>query len=239
MESTSQTKQDYHVRTDQFEGPFALLLELIENQKLEITEISLSTVTQQFLEYISEHEELPAQELADFLLVASRLLYIKSKAVIPKIGPDEDTDELSLESQLKMYKAYIDAAKEIDKRVLGPRTLFFGKIKSPPLAAGFYPPSHVEQEQLANTMRGILKKLEPLLSLPKVQVERVVSIHEKIESIKERLKKNISMSFRELLDQGSKTDTIVSFLALLELVKSQYIAVNQPSLFEDMIIERV
>ncbi|MAG11712.1 MAG: hypothetical protein CMI52_02795 [Parcubacteria group bacterium] len=237
MASTSQT--EYKIKTEQFEGPFGVLLELIEAQKLDITEISLSTVAEQFLEYIDTHDELPAQELADFLLVASRLLYIKSKALLPRLGPDEEDDGLSLESQLRMYKAYIDAAKVIEKRVQDSQTSFFGKIKGPELATGFYPPRSLKAEDLADAMENMLKRLEPLLSLPKVQVERVVSINEKISHIKNRLTKQATMTFREALDQGTRVDAIVSFLALLELVKNRSIDVKQRSLFEDMIIEKV
>ena len=236
MESTSQISNT--IKTEQFEGPFHVLLELIEDQKLDITEISLSEVTEQFLEYIDTHDELPAHELADFLLIASKLLYIKSKALLPRIGLDDDEGP-SLEYQLRMYKAYVDAAAVIEKRVVSPHTAFFGKIKGPQLVAGFYPPETLTRSTLADAMKGVLKRLEPLLSLPKVHVERVISINEKIDSIKEQLTKKVRMTFNDVIEQGSRVDTIVSFLALLELVKSKSIAIKQPSLFEEMIIEQV
>lgn len=240
MESDSPINASgYVIKTEQFEGPFAVLLEMIEAEKLEITDISLFHVTEQFFAYIHSHEQLPAQELADFLCVAAKLLYIKSKAVLPPSVVPDDQEGPSLESQLRMYKAYKDATVGIEQRYESSATSFFGKIKTPLLAAKFYPPRSLTVDQLAQTMRAIIDHLQPLLALPSVHVERVVSINEKIEHIKQSLAMHEHVRFTDMHEQGNRADMIVSFLAILELVKSQSVSVQQSQPFDDLIIARV
>lgn len=230
---------EYTIKTEQFEGPYAVLLELIESQELDITEISLSTVTQQFLDYIATHEQLPAQELADFLLVASKLLYIKAKAVLPKTIEIEESEGPSLESQLRMYKKYKDATAYIEDRVTDTRTSFFGKIKGPTLAQGFYPPQTLRVDDLMEAMFALIERLKPLIALPTVRVERVISINEKIEHIHQTLLAHARTSFKDIVERGNRADAIVGFLAILEMVKNRAIGASQARAFEDILIERI
>src|SRR3989344_609317 len=100
-------------KLEKFEGPLDLLLQLIEDQKLDITEVSLSKVADQFLEYLKNTTSLNPEEMADFLVVAAKLLVIKSKALLPDLNIADDADSSTLERQLKIYKEFLEASKVI------------------------------------------------------------------------------------------------------------------------------
>src|SRR3989338_9236417 len=107
----------YQTKLEQFEGPLHLLLELIEAEKLDITSIALSKVTDQFLDYLTETSDLHPEELADFLVVAARLLLIKSRALLPSLTGEGD-EEADLERQLKIYREYYEASKSMHALLL-------------------------------------------------------------------------------------------------------------------------
>ena len=108
----------YTIKIQKFEGPLDLLLQLIEQEELDITEISLAHITEQYLEYLATIEELYPDELADFLVVATKLLLIKSHMLLPELTL-EDEDEESLTRQLQLYKKYVEAARRLHDRWQG------------------------------------------------------------------------------------------------------------------------
>ncbi|MBI4050833.1 MAG: segregation/condensation protein A [Candidatus Doudnabacteria bacterium] len=228
------------VKLQQFEGPLDLLLRLIEENKLEITQISLAAVTEQFLQYIRSQTHLAPQMLADWLVIAARLLVIKSRALLPALAlsQEEEQDATNLAWQLYQYKRYKEAARYL-ARLDGRRrqsfarhTLFVEKIS-------FYPDPHVTTSALRDTMRYLAKLLEDIMELPKKVLEEVVTISEKIEHLQQILEEKIEMRLQELLKSAnSKTEIIVTFLALLELVKQKILTVEQEAMFSDIIIKR-
>ncbi len=239
LQTDFQIQNGYAVKTDQFEGPFALLLELIIAEKLDISTISLAKVTRDFFEYLKSHDTLPVYELADFLVVGSQLLYIKSRTLLPEVVFSEDDATISLEKQLKMYKAFVDASHYIDERFESNARGFFGYIQTPKITRGFYPPSTVTCAMLKESIQRLVQRLTPIVALEKVHIEKVVSLVEKIERIKHLLMTRARMSFAEIIDKGGRLDTIVSFLAILELVKHRSVSVNQTHAFSDIMIEQV
>ncbi len=100
---------------EQFTGPLDLLLSLIDGQKLNISELSLSNVTEQFLNHLDKIENKKPEELADFLVIATRLLFIKSNRLLPQFTLEEDEGP-SLEDQLRVYRAFVEASKKLNKR---------------------------------------------------------------------------------------------------------------------------
>ena len=164
------------IKTEKFQGPLSLLLELIEKEELDITEVSLAKIADQYVNYIKESGDINPDDIADFLVMAAKLLYIKSKALLPYLYSDEDEEVGELEQQLKMYKELI---------------------------------------------------------------EYKISIEDKILSIQQALMNKIKISFNKILyNSKSKTEIIVSFLAMLELVKQRDIAVKQEGLFREIIINK-
>lgn len=216
----------------QFQGPFALLLSLIEEKKLSISDIALSEVAEQYLSHIHKSDTISLLDLADFLYVASRLLHLKSKLLVSNTADEDDDDgDTPLAMRLRMYKVYADATVHVMTRVRSGHTSFFGNIKSPPLPSGFYPPRCLSAYDLASSMHTILERLVPLLSLPKVQIAAAISINEKIALIKDRLQHADCLAFEDITNTRTVADTVVSFLALLELIKTREIMATQNGLF--------
>ena len=229
----------HQISLDQFQGPLDLLLQLIEKNKLQITEISLAKITDQYLEYIDSAENIASAEVADFLLIASRLIYLKSKHLLPDLVLDDEESAVDLEKQLKIYRQYYDASKEINQIFLSDRATFFRQAPyKPPLAQEFVPPQGISLELLKEFFQEVLARIDRVVNLPKVAIRKAISIGEKIQQIKEEIKKFGKVSFSAMLDKKDKMEVIVSFLAMLELVKQREINIAQDSLFGDLSIEK-
>ncbi len=226
----------YKIKLEQFEGPLDLLLKLIEEEKLDITTVSLAKVTEQYLMYLDQLKDIKAEELADFLVVAAKLLLIKSKSLLPLLGPDEE--EIDLEKQLKIYKEYLEASKLINKIIGRKKFTYPREVSRAFMEPIFNPPPNLDTNGLKKIMLLILEKLSPLISLPDEVIERTISIQEKINQIRKIIESESQTNFCYLLNQAkNKTDIIVTFLALLELIKQETIIVVQEDIFNDIKIK--
>jgi len=231
--------EQYKVQLEEWKGPLDLLLQLIEQQEMDITEVSLSEVARQFIEYMNM-KPIKVEETADFLVVAAKLLYIKSKALLPALELDED-DGIDLAKQLKMYKEYIEASKKIQK-VLRNKKMCFSKNKYPDgiLTQGFFPPKNSNTNKIEKIYRQVLGRIKPIVILPKKIIEKTIKLSEKIQSIKDLIMKEACTSFEKLIcDSKTKTEKIISFLAILELTKQKIVNVEQGELFKDIKINKI
>ena len=226
------------ITLEKFQGPLDLLLQLIENDKLTITEISLAEVTEQFFKYLTSLEGERSEELADFLVIATRLVYIKSRQLLPYLYPPEEEGP-SLSEQLKFYKRYADASKHVGEQWnLG--KMAYGRIEPSPAPSGFTAPQNASKTELHQSILQLLRRLKPMNPLPEVKIDRTVSVEQKIKSIYNALLKLKSLSFKGLLDSAAnRSEVIVSFLALLELIKSEKVAIDQNNAFDDMTIRKI
>jgi len=215
-----------------------LLLQLIEKEQLAITEIALAQVTDQYLAHIEKMENKDPEELADFLVIAARLLLIKSTALLPTLEPDEEVDDL--ERQLRLYKEFVAASKKINEMILQKR-FTFSRDKLPVRSTPeFSPPARLTLMELKSVFLVVLKRLDPLVKLPKQMIERTISLQQKILEIKDFIYRQKKFGFRSLIEQAkSKTEVIINFLALLELLKQEQIKIKQSKTFEDIIIEKI
>lgn len=225
------------VTLEQFQGPLDLLLQLIEDEKMVITDISLSKVTEQFFTYLNSLSEKDAEELADFLVVASRLVFLKSKHLLPYLYPEEEQGP-SLADQLKLYKRYADASKHVEK-LWKENGLAYGRIEPPIPVEGFVMPLNATANHLLHSFTFLLKRLKPVAALPKVAIDRTVSVKDKIASIYDALQRIKKLAFTDIV-QGARnrTDVIVSFLAILELVKQEHITVEQSGAFHNFTLTK-
>lgn len=227
----------FPVAIDSFEGPLDLLLQLVEAEKLEITEISLIQVVEPFIQKLEERRgSIPTDELADFLVVAAKLVYLKSKAIIPSILDEELEEGPDLATQLRTYKAFAHLAQKINLRVIENRRSFNRQSRGQEkIQPGFRPPPELTKGQLHDLFDRFLRRLKPLVELPKAAIDRVVTIEEKMALLQEKIKHAVKVSFRSILKESQdKREMIVSFLALLELVKQRVIRVQQGTLFEEI-----
>ena len=216
-----------------------LLLQLIEQEELDITKVSLAKVTNQFIEYVNSAGELNPDEVADFLLVASKLLLIKSKILLPSLNIN-DEEASDLEKQLKIYKEYYEASKVIEGLIKKKRFAFAREKPIRVFTRKFSPPKKLRLEDLKIIFLDVLKRIEPIVNLPRDVIRKTMTIAEKINQIKNYILKKVSFGFRKLLNNGgNKTEVIVSFLAMLELVKQRVIEVRQKEMFEEIEIRKI
>lgn len=228
----------YEIKSEQFSGPLDLLLQLIEREQMSINDISLARVADEYLAYARTLGEDRVEELADFLVIAARLLVIKSRSLLPEL-PIELEDGLSLADQLKMYKEFVRAAEGIQAIIKQKSVSFFRPFTTEYLKGRFFPPQGVNAGVLRETFVVVLERLKPVVELPRVAISQAVSIAERIGHLYELLNQAKKVSFSRFIQSAeNRVDVIISFLALLELIKQRSIAVNQNSLFEDITIKQ-
>jgi segregation and condensation protein A len=232
----------YKVQTPLYEGPLDLLLGLIERAELDITSISLATVTDQYLSYLHGLEQLKADEISSFLVIAAKLVQIKSEALLPRPPerePGEEDPGTSLVEQLILYKRYKQVAGWLDElQQKGLHTYL--RVAPPPKVVAKLDLSNLTLEGLLEAAdsafsKGVEKKaLGTIISAPRV------TIREKIELITRTMKNIQRMTFRGLLtDKSTRIEIVVTFLALLELIKRYHISAHQNELFGDIEFERM
>ncbi len=232
----------YNVQTAVYEGPLDLLLDLIERAELDITTVSLAAVTEQYLEYLHHLEETHADEISAFLVIAAKLIQIKSEALLPRPPSrepgDEDVGALLVE-QLRLYKRFKEIANLLQERESQNLRTYL-RLAPPPKIEGKLDLSNITLADLIEAAREAYAKEIEKQALGTVIAAPKVTIREKIELISKRLGLAEHARFQELLgDHPTRIEIVVTFLALLELVKRYRVAARQEGLFADIEIERM
>ena len=229
----------FQLEVGEFKGPLEVLLELVEKRKMHINDISLSTVADTFIEHMNSHSDFPMADSADFILIASTLLLIKSKSLLPSLElTEEERGNIDdLEKRLELYKKYREASLSI-REIFTKKPLYFAN-ENKVRPAIFSPTSEINIENIFSSIQEVLRNVPKIELLPKVGVSKVVSLEEMIDSLSNRIQKSIRMSFKDFShkDKHDKITIVVSFLALLELVKQGVVRASQSSHFSDISIE--
>jgi segregation and condensation protein A len=232
-----------NIKINAFEGPLGLLLQLIEREEMDITQVSLAKIADQYISHITASDNIDPEEMADFLVVASRLLLIKSKALLPFIYPEEEEEIKDLEAQLKMYKEFLEAMKKIEAIIGKKKFMFPREFNRKAVLANlnlFSPPKNLTAEYMRMVFADLLGRVKLPEKLDEEKLERKINIEEKILAIQKMLIERIKFGFSKILKNAqSKTEIIVSFLAMLELAKQRNIAIDQVGLFEEIMISKM
>lgn len=232
----------FEIKTQKYTGPLEKLLELIEERKLEITQINLAEVTASFLGYVKNLGETTPAVLADFLVVATRLILIKSKALLPEIQltEEEERDIKDLEGRLKIYKEFKRASQFIGELWSKNRQSFSRQfLMNLSEGAVFYPPKDLKTADLVGTIRKLLFSLKSIIPEAATTVKEViVSIEEKMKELTARFQEAVEHTFKSLSGGKSRKEIIVSFLAILHLLKDRLVRAEQKGQFEDIIIRK-
>ncbi len=229
----------FAVRVGEFEGPLPLLLELVEKRQLPISRVSLAQVADDFLSYVKKRESPTMAMLAEFLVIASTLMLIKSISLLPSLALSEsesgDIDEL--ERRLKLYQVIRQAALRLDSQ-FGQQPIFFPPSRRAETII-FSPSAELRIPNLLTAMKNLLAALPvSLASLPRVTVKKIISLEEMIKDLTGRVQTALRMNFSEFIkDKKEKINIIVGFLALLELCKQGTIEVGQTDHFQEINIE--
>jgi len=234
---------DYTVRLPVFEGPLDLLLHLIERRELDITAVSLSAVTDQYLEYIGHLNEVEPRTLAEFLTVAAQLMLIKSRQLLPQPEPEDMPEEEdpaeALARRLEEYRQFKQVASGLrDRESKGLRGYTRGipppSLPTRPRMEGLAP------ADLAQTLQTLLAQRPRVASVNQVVRPIRVTIGEKIDLLRSILTKQKSLRFHQLIRRSSsRQEVIATFLAMLAMIKSRHLIVRQERLFGDITLEMV
>ncbi|MCD6289726.1 MAG: segregation/condensation protein A [Anaerolineae bacterium] len=227
----------YEIQLPVFRGPLDLLLHLIEKEELDISVVSLAQVTEQYLAYLSRLEELEAGVLADFLVVAARLILLKSRALLPKPPVEEDDEEEdpgeALVRQLREYKRFKTVAAALKERdQMGLRA--YVRMAPSPAVERRLNLDGVSLADLLAAMQEVLAE-KPPADGPAVTRPFVVTVHDKISLVGRLFRTRSEVRFRELLDgAANRVEVVVTLLAILELIKRHRVIVEQPQLFGEI-----
>lgn len=243
---------DMTVKLQVFEGPLDLLLYLLDKNKVNIYDIPIVEITNQYMEYIAEMKRHDLNILSEFLVMAATLLDIKSKMLLPSAAKEEEKEEdprEELVQQLLEYKMYKCMAYELKDLQVDASRVLFKAPTIPEEVLAYEEPVNVEElvsgitlaklnEIFKNIMKKQADKIDPIRSkYGKIQKEEV-SLEEKMQYLENYAMEHRYFSFRSLLEkQSSKVDVIVTFLAILELMKVGKIFISQEKIFDDIQIE--
>jgi len=229
----------YTVKTEAFEGPLDTLLGLIEKRKLFINDISLAQVADDFIAYVKNLEDFPIGESANFILIASTLVLIKSKSLLPNLSlsPEEEQSIDDLQDRLKEYQKYKILSEKLLKK-FNKNNLYI-KLPSKETNILFVADERISLTRVYESIKQIISQIPKVENLPKTIVQKVISIEEMIGNLTERITKSFKMSFKDFSGIGKedKINVIVSFLAMLELVKQGIIQVKQENSTDDIEME--
>jgi segregation and condensation protein A len=209
----------FTIRTEAFEGPLEVILELIEKRKLLVNELSLAQVTDDFISHVKSGEHFPMEDASNFINVAATLLLIKSRSLLPdlELSHEEEEDVEDLTRRLKLYEVARTAARDLS-RIFGRRVMVSRGESMPEII--FAPTRDLSLENLEQALRTVLASKEKEEKLPEVRIRSLVSIEEMMDTLRDRVERAMTLSFKEFTGtKTEKVEVIVSFLALLELVK--------------------
>lgn len=220
-----------------FEGPLDLLLHLIEKNKLNICDIPVALLLEQFMEYVEEYRRRDLEELSDFLVMAAHLLYIKSRMLLPRAEDENEPDpRQTLAERLMEYKRYKDAAAELSERfAIGSRCLPRPPEEPAPdpIYRRRHNPSELAEAYLAVCRHSVRRMPPSLASFSGIVDRKVISVASRVAYVMRRLLKAGRITFKSLFsDISNRGEIVATFLAVLELVKLRRINVEERADFD-------
>ena len=234
---------EYEVKIDAFEGPLDLLLHLIKESKLEIWEIKIVDIADQYLNYIKSMEKLNLDIASEYLVMASELMEIKSKMLLPRTKLEEEEEEENPEEKLIQrlieYQKYKDMTKEF-KEMEEKRHEFY--TKSPESLKEYAPEGTIVNtdlslDDLMKAFQKFLERKELEKPLATTVTKREITVEERRKAIKDILKVKKKVNFFELFDVMTKEYIVVTFLTVLEMAKKQELVIYQENNFDNIICE--
>ncbi len=226
-------KSDFNVQSDAFEGPLDLLLTLVEKRKLFVSDISLSKVTDEYVEYIQSLEEFPVGQGSHFIWIASTLMLVKSRSLLPdlSLSEDEEQDIESLEKRLEVYGLIKEKGVLLGDLYLSERLYFRPALKG--IKPVFSPDGSLSVDSLRDSILKLYQKqkAKEVFAIPEAEVKKVIKLKEVLSDLTGRIQRQINLNFSEIINNkensGSRVNIVVHFIALLELVKQGLVVASQ------------
>lgn len=229
--------ENFSIKTTDFEGPFDLLLELIQKKKLSVNDVSLSSITDDYIAYVREHE-LNLTDASYFVWTAATLMLLKSKSLLPKLslGKDEEDDIDELKSRLRFLKEIKEVAQNIRENF--GKSILFTKIYKKKIEIKFRPDESITLKNILMSLDGLMVRSPLVEKLPEVSVQKQKTLKEVVDEVTDKVSRFLKMNFSELHSGGDKKETSVSFLAILELFRNGKIELEQEEPFGNIIVEK-
>ncbi len=241
MESTD---NDYKVRLEIFEGPLDLLLYLIKKDEIGIYDVSIERITSQYLQYMDTFKALNIELASEFIVMAANLMYLKSRELLPKdLQPpdaeaEEDDPRWDLIRQLVEYKKFKDAAQFLSLRESEGAELFTATPEIPDLSAPVESIAQIGIFDLIRAFQKVLRKFEDVHTLREIVDDRW-TVSDKIDHLLEIVPVGGRLRFDELFSEAtSRSEVIVTFLAMLELMKLHFLEVEQTNVLGEIVVVR-
>lgn len=235
---------DYKVKLEVFEGPLDLLLYLIKREEVDIYEVSLEKITQQYLEFMEAFKALDLEVAGEFVVMAANLIYIKSRSLLPVSvqPPEEETEEedprWELVRQLIEYKKFKDAAGQLQERELA-REALFSRVADMADVPPERPLGEVSVFDLISAFNGVLKRINQKEDLREI-FEENFTVSDKIEMVLKVTSSGVPLLFTELFSGvASRAEIVVTFLAILELIRLKQLKAVQTEAFGEIELRRV
>ncbi len=217
----------FSIKTDGFEGPFELVLDLIEARKLLVNDLALASITEDFITHVRAQEIFPVEETANFIQIAATLLLVKSKSLIPDLAltEEENADVEDFKRRLIAYEKVRECSREL-AQLYGKTVMVSEGEKVPEVV--FAPARDLSANALAEALARMLAVRETVEELPEVRVKPLITIEEMMDRLAKRVQSAMTLSFKDFAEgTKEKIEVIISFLALLELVKQGAVAAEQ------------
>ena len=241
LPSLWQSSLNYKISTDVYEGPLDLLLQLIEKSELDITKLSLAKVTDQYLNYLQNLSDQDPVEVSAFLVIGAKLVFIKSSILLPSQQKlDEESQEdigNQLAKQLIIYKKFKNAAAWLNNRQENGLRAYY-RVSAPPVTVEHLDLSEFGVYDLIEILMDLYFTHDHETPMSDVVTITTLTIRNRINEIKNIMQMHSKLSFSKFIENdGSRLDIVITFLALLELVKNHAIIAAQESLFSDISFE--
>lgn len=232
-------KPVFSVKTEEFEGPLELLIELVEKRKLLINNISLASVTDEYMGRVAKMQEQSLPHTAQFVALAATLLLIKSKSLLPTLNltAEEEGSIEDLEERLRLYQLYRDIGLDMQSQ-FGKRVLYEPEYQ-PPRETVFLPDGYCTMTALSEAMERVVHSLPTQKPVkPRATVKPTITLEEMMDNLQRRIERQFKISFFDITaEEPERKTVIVGFLAILELFKQGTVLVTQVSRFENIEIE--
>ena len=241
---------DYSIQTKKYEGPMELLFDLISRNKIDIRDISIVEITNQYMEYVDHVKSIDMDLASDFIMMATRLLEIKSRYIlyVKDKGESEQDPRQELIDQIEEYKKYRQIAEEIKDKIKEYDNRFYRQEEELELEEedDNLDLSRINLEEIETLLPDLFKILDQLKkndkgleknpNLKKIVENRTISVEDRIKSLRSKIKEEERLSFIQSLESQDKKEVIASFLAMLELIKLKEIEIIQDKKNKDIII---
>lgn len=234
----------FEIRQEHYSGPLDKLLELIDQKQIEITRLSLADVTADFIRYVSNLEKERGVEpaiLADFVVIAARMLLLKSKVLLPslELTEEEEGEILDLEERLKLYREFKGAAALVSaiwekNTPMFSRQFFFSLGEQ----TFFYPPKSLAASDMAKSLEKLFAVIKDLIPETRKVKGNIITLQEKIAELTKRLQQAAQFTMRGSVKKAEKEEIVVLFLAVLHMLASRIAEVEQGEHFGDIIVKK-